>query len=333
MGAVHSAVFAGFSPEAVADRIVDCGSRVVVTADAGMRGGKPTPLKSIVDTACGLAAARGAPVRSLLVTHRAGGGASPGAPGWVAGRDVSMDDGVAAAVAEARARGERASFPPASMGSEDPLFILYTSGSTGKPKGVVHTTAGYLLYAALTHKYVFDVRPGDVYACVADCGWITGHSYIIYGPLANGATTLMFESTPMYPDASRYWHLVETHKVTQFYTAPTAIRALMRFGEEPVRKHDLSSLRVLGSVGEPINPEAWRWYFNVVGRGNCSICDTYWQTVSVGRGAWGVGCDVGDRARRIGARRVLGAATHSVASSSFPLPHASCPRRRRAASS
>ena len=250
IGAVHSVVFAGFSADSLRDRIVDAKSKWVVTADEGRRGGRSIPLKHVVDVAVSQAAC----VERVFVYTRTGADVTYGV------KDVRMSTELLAA---------RPYFPAATMDAEDTLFLLYTSGSTGKPKGVAHTTAGYLLFTAMTHKYVFDVRPGDVYACVADCGWITGHSYILYGPLANGATTLMFESTPMYPDTSRYWDIVERHRVTQFYTAPTAIRALMRFGTAPVHKHDLSSLRVLGSVGEPINPEAWRWYHTVVGRGRC----------------------------------------------------------------
>ena len=264
IGAVHSVVFAGFSADSLRDRILDAGCKWVVTADEGMRGGRTIPLKRTTDEAVGQCDC----VRKVFVYERTGN------PLVTHGsRDVHMKTELPKA---------RPFCPAVTMDAEDPLFLLYTSGSTGKPKGVMHTQAGYILYAMLTHKYVFDVRPGDVYACVADCGWITGHSYIVYGPLANGATTLMFESTPMYPDSSRYWDMVQRHKITQFYTAPTAIRALMRFGTDPVKKHDLSSLRVLGSVGEPINPEAWRWYYKEVGQSRCAVVDTYWQTENGG---------------------------------------------------
>jgi acetyl-CoA synthetase len=263
IGAVHSVVFAGFSADSLRDRILDGRSQWVVTADEGKRGGRAIPLKATTDKAVSQSEC----VRKVFVYAHTGA-------------DVPMglhDVGMTAALAAARPY-----CPAVTMDSEDPLFLLYTSGSTGKPKGVQHTTGGYLLYAAMTVSTVFDLRPGDVYACMADCGWVTGHSYIVYGPLCCGATTLMFESTPLYPDAGRYWDVVQRHKVTQFYTAPTAIRALMRFGDEPVNKYDLSSLRVLGSVGEPINPEAWNWYFNVVGKGRCSIVDTFWQTETGG---------------------------------------------------
>jgi acetyl-CoA synthetase len=267
IGAVHSVVFAGFSSDALRDRINDASSKWVVTANEGMRGGRAIPLKATTDHAV----AQTTCVQRVFVYRHT--------PAEVEFNVKDFDMNAALALA-------RPYCPPVAMDAEDPLFLLYTSGSTGKPKGVAHTSAGYILYAALTHKLVFDVRPGDVYACVADCGWITGHTYIVYGPLANGTTTVMFESTPMYPDAGRYWDLVERHKVTQFYTAPTAIRALMRFGDEPVKKHNLSSLRVLGSVGEPINPEAWRWYNTVVGGGRCSIVECVSSCVWCGRGAW-----------------------------------------------
>ncbi len=263
IGAVHSVVFGGFSPEALASRIEDSGAKLVVTADEAPRGGRATPLKANVDKAmdiCGDV--------TTLVVERTNGG-----PGLKDGRDHSY----AAMMADAPA-----DCPPEPMNAEDPLFILYTSGSTGKPKGVVHSTGGYLLYAMMTHKYVFDYHDGDVYWCTADVGWVTGHSYIVYGPLANGATTLMFEGVPTYPDASRFWQVCEKHKVNQFYTAPTALRALMGQGEEWVNKADLSSLKILGSVGEPINPEAWEWYNRVVGKGNCPIVDTWWQTETGG---------------------------------------------------
>ena len=263
IGAVHSVVFAGFSADALRDRIQDAKSAWVVTADEGKRGGRAIPLKQTTDVAVSQCPG----VVSVFVYQRTGADVPYGT------KDIRMD---------VELRNARPFCPAVSVDAEDIMFLLYTSGSTGKPKGVAHTTAGYLLFACMTHKYIFDYRPGDVYACVADCGWITGHSYIVYGPLANGATTLLFESTPMYPDASRYWDMVERHRITQFYTAPTAIRALMRFGEAPVAKHDLSSLRVLGSVGEPINPEAWNWYARVVGGNACSIVDTYWQVRRAG---------------------------------------------------
>lgn len=265
IGAPHSVVFAGFSAESLRDRIVDASSKWVITSDEGMRGGRAIRLKEITDAAVDGA---GGVVKNVFVFKRTGADVA-----MHDGRDVWMEPELAKA---------RPYCPPEPLDSEDMLFLLYTSGSTGKPKGVVHSQAGYLLYTMLTHKYVFDLREDDVYACVADCGWITGHSYIVYGPLANGATTVMFESTPVYPNKSRYWELVARNKVTQFYTAPTAIRALMRFGTDPVEGHDLSSLRVLGTVGEPINPEAWRWYNTNVGKGTCAIVDTYWQTETGG---------------------------------------------------
>ncbi|GLQ35572.1 acetyl-coenzyme A synthetase [Amylibacter marinus] len=259
IGAVHSIVFGGFSPDALASRIADCKASLVVTADEGPRGGKNIPLKKNVDAAleiCG-------DVQTLVVARTSGG------PGNKAGRDHDYDTLVSAASNDC---------PPEPMTAEDPLFILYTSGSTGKPKGVVHSSGGYLVSASMTHEYTFDYHEGDIYWCTADVGWITGHSYIVYGPLANGATSLMFEGTPTYPDASRFWQVCEKHKVNQFYTAPTAIRALMGQGEEMVNKCDLSSLKVLGTVGEPINPEAWHWYNDVVGKGKIPIVDTWWQT-------------------------------------------------------
>ncbi|EPQ29685.1 uncharacterized protein PFL1_02905 [Pseudozyma flocculosa PF-1] len=262
IGAVHSVVFAGFSADSLRDRTLDCEARVVITTDEGRRGGRTIATKSIVD-----AALKECPkVEHVVVVKRTGNEV-----GWTEGRDIWWHEA---------AKKERAYCPPVSMNSEDPLFILYTSGSTGKPKGVVHTTAGYLLGTALTTKHVFDVHAdkGDKYACMADIGWITGHSYIVYGPLMNGVTTLIFESTPVYPSPSRYWEMVDKHKLTQFYTAPTSIRLLRRLGEEHVQKHDLSSLRVIGSVGEPINPEAWNWYNENVGRKECAIVDTYWMT-------------------------------------------------------
>ncbi|MBV70612.1 MAG: acetate--CoA ligase [Myxococcales bacterium] len=265
IGAVHSVVFGGFSSEALRDRIDDCGAKLVITQDQGLRGGRPIPLKATVDDAL----AKTDLVQSVLVYRRTGIEV-----GWVDNRDVWWHEAVV--------DGTDMVSGPEYVHSEHPLFILYTSGSTGRPKGLVHTCAGYLTYTAYTHRTVFDLRPDDVYACVADVGWITGHSYIVYGPLANGATSLMFESTPLYPDAGRYWDLVERHKVSIFYTAPTAIRALAAHGEEPVDKYDISSLRVLGTVGEPINPDAWEWYYSVVGKNRCNIVDTWWQTETGG---------------------------------------------------
>ncbi|MGN6357372.1 MAG: acetate--CoA ligase [Novosphingobium sp.] len=260
IGAIHSVVFGGFSPEALAGRIQDCDSRLVVTADAGMRGGKQVPLKANVDAA--LAHCPG--VEAVLTVRHVGN-----AVGWTEGRDHWWHE----------ARGEASpDCPPEEMGAEDPLFILYTSGSTGKPKGVLHTTGGYLTWAAMTHHYVFDYRPGEIYWCAADVGWVTGHSYVVYGPLANGATQVMFEGVPNYPDHSRFWQIVDRHQVNIFYGAPTALRALMREGDEWVAKTSRKSLRLLGSVGEPINPEAWEWYWRVVGEERCPIVDTWWQT-------------------------------------------------------
>ena len=263
IGAVHSVVFAGFSAEALRSRLEDSGAKLLVTADEAPRGGRRTPLKANADKAT----AELSGLRQLVV--RRTGAEVP----WDAGRDVWLDEAAA---------GVAADCPPEAMGAEDPLFILYTSGSTGKPKGVLHTSGGYLLYAAMTHRYVFDYHDGDIYWCTADVGWVTGHSYIVYGPLANGATTLMFEGVPTWPDASRFWQVCEKHKVNIFYTAPTAIRALMGQGREWVDRCDLSSLRILGSVGEPINPEAWNWYDKVVGSGRCPIVDTWWQTETGG---------------------------------------------------
>jgi len=264
IGAVHSVVFGGFSPDALAGRIQDCDSNMVITADEGLRGGKPVPLKANTD-----AALESCPdCNKVIVVRRTGGDI-----GWVDGRDVWYHEAMADASADC---------PPEEMNAEDPMFILYTSGSTGKPKGVLHTTGGYMVYASMTHQYVFDYKDGDVYWCTADVGWVTGHSYIVYGPLANGATTLMFEGVPTWPDSSRFWQVVEKHKVSIFYTAPTAIRALMREGDAPVTGCDRSSLRLLGSVGEPINPEAWIWYHDVVGEGRCPIVDTWWQTETGG---------------------------------------------------
>ena len=263
IGAVHSIVFAGFSADSLRDRILDCDARLVITANEGWRGGKKLPLKEVVDQAI-----EGLPGMKVLVARRTE-------------TDIAMQYGRDYWLDEAGKR-QRAVCPATWMDAEDPLFILYTSGSTGKPKGVLHTTGGYLVYASFTHQYVFDFQPGDIYCCAADIGWITGHSYIIYGPLANGATTIMFESTPLYPDAGRYWQMVEKYKVNIFYTAPTAIRALAREGEDYVKRYDRSSLRVLGTVGEPINPEAWEWYYHVVGEGRCAIVDTWWQTETGG---------------------------------------------------
>ena len=266
IGAVHSVVFGGFSPEALRGRIEDCGSSVVITADEGVRGGKRIPLKANVDAA--LAAEGGADVNTVVVVRRTGAEIE-----WQPGRDHWYDDITSAADPYC---------PAEVMNAEDPLFILYTSGSTGKPKGVLHTSGGYLVFAALTHQYVFDYHDGDIYWCTADVGWVTGHSYIVYGPLANGATTLMFEGVPTYPDSSRFWQVVDKHKVNIFYTAPTAIRALMADGEGPVKSTSRASLRLLGTVGEPINPEAWEWYYHVVGEARCPIVDTWWQTETGG---------------------------------------------------
>jgi acetyl-CoA synthetase len=268
IGAVHSVVFGGFSPDSLANRIEDCRSDFVITADEGLRGGKPVPLKANADKAITRAAADGASVRHVLVVRRTGNPVD-----MQAGRDLWYHDEVENASADC---------PPAEMNAEDPLFILYTSGSTGKPKGVLHTTGGYLTYVSMTHQYVFDYHDGDIYWCTADVGWVTGHSYIVYGPLANGATTLMFEGVPNYPSASRFWEVIDKHGVNIFYTAPTAIRALMGLGEGPVKKASRKSLKLLGSVGEPINPEAWEWYFRVVGDGRCPIVDTWWQTETGG---------------------------------------------------
>jgi acetyl-CoA synthetase len=264
IGAVHSVVFGGFSPDALAGRIRDCDSNMVITSDEGVRGGRPIPLKANTD-----AALDNCPdCNKVIVVRRTGGDIN-----WVADRDVWYHEAMDAA---------SAACPAEEMNAEDPMFILYTSGSTGKPKGVLHTTGGYMVYASMTHEYVFDYHQGDVYWCTADVGWVTGHSYIVYGPLANGAITLMFEGVPTYPDSSRFWQVVEKHKVNIFYTAPTAIRALMREGDAPVTGTDRSSLRLLGSVGEPINPEAWMWYHDVVGDGRCPIVDTWWQTETGG---------------------------------------------------
>ncbi|WP_439862071.1 acetate--CoA ligase [Pseudomonas sp. MBLB4136] len=266
IGAIHSVVFGGFSPEALAGRIGDCGSKVVVTADEGVRGGKHTPLKANVDAALG--GAETASVEKVIVCRRTGGEIA-----WNPGRDLWYEELVEVAGSDC---------PAEEMGAEDPLFILYTSGSTGKPKGVQHTSGGYLLYAALTHERVFDYRPGDIYWCTADVGWVTGHSYIVYGPLANGATTLLFEGVPNYPDITRMAQVIDKHRVNILYTAPTAIRAMMAQGDAAVQGTDGSSLRLLGSVGEPINPEAWNWYHTTIGQGRCPIVDTWWQTETGG---------------------------------------------------
>jgi acetyl-CoA synthetase len=264
IGAVHSVVFGGFSPDALRDRILDSDCRVVITADEGPRGGRNVPLKANVEKAL----EQCPNVHTTIVVRRTGNTVPVNAE-----RDVWYHEAMESAPADC---------PPEEMDAEDPLFILYTSGSTGKPKGVLHTTGGYQLYTAMTHKYVFDYREGEIYWCTADVGWVTGHSYIIYGPLANGATTLMFEGVPTYPDASRFWQVVDKHQVSIFYTAPTALRALMAQGDELVRKTSRSSLRILGSVGEPINPEAWEWYYHVIGEERCPIVDTWWQTETGG---------------------------------------------------
>ena len=263
IGAIHSIVFAGFSPEALASRIEDCGASLLVTADEAPRGGKITPLKTNVDKALNICG----DIKTLVVERTNG--------------DVPMKSDRDYSYTSLMADASEDSTPEA-MNAEDPLFILYTSGSTGKPKGVLHTSGGYLVWASLTHEYVFDYHDGDIYWCTADVGWVTGHSYIVYGPLANGATTVMFEGVPTYPDASRFWQVCDKHKINQFYTAPTAIRALMGQGSEFVKKCDLSALKVLGTVGEPINPEAWNWYNEVVGKGRCPIVDTWWQTETGG---------------------------------------------------
>ncbi len=264
IGAVHSVVFGGFSPDSIAGRIEDCTSTVIVTADEGLRGGRKIPLKDNIDAACDKAGG----VISVIVVKRTGAPVN-----MKAGRDVYYDDA---------AKNVPADCPCEEMNAEDPLFILYTSGSTGKPKGVLHTTGGYAVYTSMTHQYVFDYHEGDVYWCTADVGWVTGHSYIVYGPLQNGAITLMFEGVPNYPTNSRFWEVIDKHKVNIFYTAPTAIRALMQGGDDPVKKTSRSSLRLLGSVGEPINPEAWEWYYRVVGDSRCPIVDTWWQTETGG---------------------------------------------------
>jgi len=264
VGAIHSIVFGGFSPDALAGRIQDCQSTLLITSDEGLRGGRRVPLKANADKALDTCWS----VTNVVVVKRTGGDIH-----MKAGRDHWYHELVEQASPEHK---------PAEVNAEDPLFILYTSGSTGTPKGVVHTTGGYLVYASMTHQYVFDYKDGDIYWCTADVGWVTGHSYIVYGPLANGATTIMFEGIPSYPDNSRFWQVIDKHKVNIFYTAPTAIRALMRDGDEPVKKTSRASLRILGSVGEPINPEAWLWYYNVVGEKRCPIVDTWWQTETGG---------------------------------------------------
>jgi acetyl-CoA synthetase len=266
IGAVHSVVFGGFAPQSIADRIADCGSKLVITADEGLRGSKRVPLKANVDAALAMPGTNS--VETVLVVRHTGAAVDMQMP-----RDRWFD-----AVVE----GQDAQCEPERMNAEDPLFILYTSGSTGKPKGVLHTTGGYLVYASFTHESVFDLREDDVYWCTADVGWVTGHSYGVYGPLANGATSLVFEGVPNWPDVSRFWQVIDKHRVTLFYTAPTAIRALMREGEEPVKRTSRASLRLLGTVGEPINPEAWRWYHEVVGDARCPIVDTWWQTETGG---------------------------------------------------
>ncbi len=266
IGAVHSVVFGGFSPDSIAGRIHDCESSFVITADEGLRGGRKIPLKANVDAAIERLTVEH--IDRVVVVNRTGADIN-----WVEGRDVWYHELVEA---------QSADCPPEPMDAEDPLFILYTSGSTGKPKGVLHTTGGYLVFAAMTHQYVFDYHDGDIYWCTADCGWVTGHSYIVYGPLANGATTLIFEGLPNYPDASRHWQVCDKHSVNIYYTAPTAIRALMREGDEPVKKTSRQSVRLLGTVGEPINPEAWHWYHEVVGDDRCPIVDTWWQTETGG---------------------------------------------------
>ncbi len=264
IGAIHSVVFGGFSPDALAGRIEDCNSTIIITADEGIRGGKKIPLKSNTDKAI----SKTKMCKTTIVVKRTGAEIN-----WIDGQDIWYHEEMEKASANC---------PPSEINAEDPMFILYTSGSTGKPKGVLHTTGGYMVYASMTHHYVFDYQENEIYWCTADVGWVTGHSYIVYGPLSNGATTLMFEGVPNYPTVSRFWEIVDKHKVNIFYTAPTAIRALMAEGSEPVKKTKRDSLRILGSVGEPINPEAWNWYNNVVGDGRCPVVDTWWQTETGG---------------------------------------------------
>ncbi len=264
IGAIHSIIFGGFSSESIAGRISDCDSNYIITADEGVRGGKTIPLKKITDEAL----SKCPNIKKCIVVKKTGAEVA-----WNKVRDISYDEMISDVSSECE---------PEEMESEDPLFILYTSGSTGKPKGVLHTTGGYMVYASMTHQYIFNYKEGEIYWCTADIGWVTGHSYIIYGPLANGATTIMFEGVPNYPDASRFWEVVDKHQVNIFYTAPTAIRALMKEGEKPVKKTSRKSLKLLGTVGEPINPEAWLWYFNVPGESRCPIVDTWWQTETGG---------------------------------------------------